>query len=136
MTRFVITLDQGVSYMLQAVENLYGGEVIVPKLPSLKIIDIVKHILPSGDYEITGARPGEKLHEVMIPLEESRNCVDMGSHYIIQPSHHWWNVEAFFENMRNVGTPVDSEFEYDSYKNDEWLSSHEIKTLIDEVPAG
>ncbi len=136
MTRFVITLDQGVAFMLTAIENLYGGEVIVPKLPSLKVLDIVKHILPSGKFEVTGIRPGEKLHEVMIPLEESRNCVDMGDHYIIQPAHHWWNVESFFEKVRDIGKPVEVEFEYDSHNNTQWLTDDELKILIDGVSAG
>ena len=136
MTRFVITLDQGVSYVIKAIRNLYGGEVIVPKLPSVKIIDLVKHISPTGKYEVIGIRPGEKLHEVMIPLEESRNCMDMGDHYIIQPTHYWWNAEKFFEKVRNAGKPVESEFEYDSYTNSQWLSDGEIKNLISAVPAG
>lgn len=136
MTRFVITLDQGIAFMIRAIENLYGGEIIVPKLPSLKIIDIVKYILPSGKYEITGIRPGEKLHEVMIPLEESRNCVDLGDHYIIQPSHYWWNVKSFFEKVRDIGKPMEVEFEYDSLNNTEWLTEDEIKNLIDSVSAG
>ncbi len=136
MTRFFITLDQGVELVLRTIENLHGGELVVPKLPSVKIVDIVRQVLPSGKFEITGIRPGEKLHEIMIPLEESRNCVDMGDHYILQPSHHWWNVDAFFESLRLSGKPVDEAFEYASNTNDYWLDDDEIKSLVDSVHEG
>ena len=135
MTRFSITLDQGVDLVLRTIETLHGGELIVPKLPSLRIVDIVKHVLPSGKYEIVGIRPGEKLHEVMIPLEESRNCADMGNHYILQPAHHWWNVDAFFETVRKQGKPVEEAFEYASDTNDRWLGGDEIEALVAGVPA-
>ncbi len=135
MTRFSITLEQGVALVLRTIETLHGGELIVPKLPSLRIVDVVKHVLPSGKFEIVGIRPGEKLHEVMIPLEESRNCADMGDHYILQPAHHWWNVEAFFESVRKQGRPVEEAFEYASNTNDRWLDDDEIKALVANVPA-
>lgn len=135
MTRFSITLEQGVALVLRTIETLHGGELIVPKLPSLRVVDVVKHVLPSGKYEVVGIRPGEKLHEVMIPLEESRNCADMGDLYILQPAHHWWNVEAFFESVKKQGSPVEEAFEYASDTNDRWLDDDEVEALVASVPA-
>ena len=89
MTRFIITLEQGVNLVKTALDEMFGGEIFVPKLPSLKIIDLVPLLGEGLDVHTTGIRPGEKLHEVMIPAEEIRNTVDMGMHYIIQPNHHW-----------------------------------------------
>lgn len=133
MTRFFITLDHGVNLVLDTIENLYGGEIVIPKLPSVRMADIVRYLVPDSSPEIVGIRPGEKLHEVMIPLEESRNCADMGDRYIIQPSHHWWNVEKFFKAVRKMGTPVEDTFEYASNTNDWWLVGDELGALIDAV---
>ena len=135
MTRFSITLDQGVDLVLRAIGGLHGGEIVVPKLPSLRVVDLVPHILPGGACEVVGMRAGEKLHEVMIPLEESRNCVDMGDHYILQPAHHWWNVEAFNAAISKSGRQVEEAFEYASSTNDWWLDDDELRALVDSVPA-
>ena len=135
MTRFIITLDQGVRFVLNAIREMTGGEIFIPKLPSVKMLDIVPLILPSGKYEVIGIRPGEKLHEIMIPYEESRNCVDMGDYYILQPTHHWWNVEAFNKKVRQRGKIVSEAFEYSSRTNDWWLSHADLQVLIDSVPA-
>jgi UDP-N-acetylglucosamine 4,6-dehydratase len=135
MTRFVITLDQGVGFVLGALADMTGGEVFVPKLPSLRIVDLVSIILPDGAYEIIGIRPGEKLHEVMIPFEESRNAFDMGGHYIIQPSHHWWNIDAFRQRVAARGKPVAEPFEYSSNGNGWWVTANEMRNLVASVPA-
>ena len=135
MTRFVITLDQGVAFVLSALSEMFGGEVFVPKLPSMKVVDLVSLIIPEGSFEVVGIRPGEKLHEVMIPGEESRNCVDMGNYYVLQPSHHWWNVSQFLERVKERGKPIETTFEYASNTNDRWLSAAELKALVQVVPA-
>ncbi len=135
MTRFVIELQQGVNFVVQALGEMLGGEVFVPKLPSIKVADLVPIIVPGGDHEIVGIRPGEKLHEVMIPREEARNCVDMGDYYVIQPAHHWWNVSAFLERVREHGKKIDESFEYASDTNDRWLDEKELRALVDSVPA-
>ncbi len=83
MTRFVITLEQGVAFVLNALAEMQGGEIFVPKLPSMKVIDLVSLIVPGGTFDVVGIRAGEKLHEVMIPGEESRNCIDMGRYYVV-----------------------------------------------------
>lgn len=133
MTRFTITLDQGVAFVLRALETLHGGEILVPKLPSLKIVDVAQYLLPDRQYDIIGPRPGEKIHEVLIPLEESRNCVDVGDHYVLLPSHHWWNVEESFRSVRAAGSPVEADFEYASDTNDSWLAGDNLASLIDEI---
>lgn len=130
MSRFVITLDQGVAFVLRALSNLMGGEIFVPKLPSVWIRDLLPLIVPNGTSRIVGVRPGEKLHEVMIPLEESRNSFDMGDHFVIQPTHSWWNTTAFEQWVADKGRPVDVPFEYASNTNDWWLSREEMERLV------
>ena len=83
-----------------------GGEIFVPKLPSMKVVDLVPSSCRAESYEVVGIRPGEKLHEVMIPGEESRNCIDMGKYYVLQPAHHWWNVTEFLERVKERGKPI------------------------------
>ena len=131
MTRFIITLDQGVAIVIRALTNMFGGEIFVPKLPSLKIVDLLPALGPKIDYHITGVRPGEKLHEVMIPEEEMRNTVDMGDHYVIQPNHHWWNISYFKQHIEREGSVVDTHAEYASNTNTNWLSSADIKLLVE-----
>ena len=133
MTRFIITLDQGVNLVKTALEEMFGGEIFVPKLPSLKIIDLVPLLGECLDVHTTGIRPGEKLHEVMIPAEEIRNTVDMGMHYIIQPNHHWWNVSDFKRAVETRGKPVNGIQEYASDTNPDWLTQEQIADLIDKL---
>ena len=130
MTRFIITLDQGVNLVKTALDEMFGGEIFVPKLPSLKIIDLVPLLGEGLDVHTTGIRPGEKLHEVMIPAEEIRNTVDMGEHYIIQPNHHWWNVSDFKSAVETRGKPVNGIQEYASDTNPDWLTQEQIADLI------
>jgi UDP-N-acetylglucosamine 4,6-dehydratase len=135
MTRFAITLDQGVEFVTRAISNMTGGEIFVPKLPSMKVVDLVPLITGQETYESVGIRPGEKLHEVMIPREEARNAVDMGDHYIMQPAHHWWNVTEFLERVQAHGTALDESFEYASDSNTWWSTKEELRRLVDSVPA-
>ncbi len=135
MTRFVITLDQGVAFVVRAISEMTGGELLVPKLPSLRVMDLVRVLDAEATHRIIGVRPGEKIHEVMIPFEESRNCVDMGDHYILQPSHHWWNVKAFMNRIREKGRAVESPFEYSSDNNTSWLDDTAIAELVAGIPA-
>lgn len=133
MTRFIITLDQGVQFVTDTLHSMHGGEIVVPKLPSIKIIDIIPLLGEKLDYEVTGIRPGEKLHEVMIPEEETRNCIDMGNYYIIQPNHHWWNISSFKEAVESKGKPMEGGFEYASGSNTQWLTQIELKKLIEAI---
>lgn len=135
MTRFVITLDQGVELVIRVLDEMFGGEIFVPKLPSIKVLDLVPHILGSKQFDVVGIRAGEKLHEVMIPAEESRNTLDLGDHYVIQPQHHWWNTKAFQEKMQMRGKPIAAGWEYASHTNDWWLSDRELKDIVAGVEA-
>ena len=133
MTRFIITLDEGVALVNKALNEMYGGEIIVPKLPSIKITDLVQVLGSELTYHITGIRAGEKLHEVMIPEEEMRNAVDMGAHYIIQPNHHWWNISEYREMVEKSGRPVTEIKEYASGTNSCWLSQEQLADLIQKI---
>ena len=130
MTRFVITLNQGVKFVLDTLENFSGGEVFIPKLPSIKIIDIVEAILGEKSYEIIGIGAGEKLHEVMIPKEEARNCIEVRDKYIIMPQLSWWDRKDLNASIKKNGKGVPDFFEYTSDKNTKWLSVLEIKKLL------
>jgi UDP-N-acetylglucosamine 4,6-dehydratase len=136
MTRFIILLEEGVSFVMLALDTMAGGEIFVPKLPSLKILDLVPYVGDGLKHRVVGIRPGEKLHEVMIPHAESLNTVDMGDHYIIQPAQHWWNNREFLERIRQKGTSIEKPFEYGSDTNDWWIRDGEIRTLVDSVQAG
>ena len=133
MTRFVITLQHGVEFVLQCASGMTGGELFVPKLPSMKVTDLVDALGEGLSYRVTGIRAGEKLHEIMIPYEESRNAIDMGDYYIIQPAHHWWNVSDFMTRIRGSGVPIEEPFEYASNTNSCWLSAAELRALAADV---
>ena len=94
MTRFWITLDQGVNFVIKNFERMFGGEIFVPKIPSMKIIDLVKAIAPKCKIKIVGIGPGEKLHEVMISIDDARNTLELGDCYVIQPAFNWWNNQS------------------------------------------
>jgi len=100
MTRFVINLQEGVDFVLNCIPKMSGGEIFIPKLPSIKILDLVTAFVGENNYNVIGIRPGEKLHEVMIPREESLNCIDMKEYYIIQPMFYWWNNEILKKKYR------------------------------------
>lgn len=125
MTRFWITLDQGVQFVLDCFERMRGGEVFVPKIPSMRIIDLAEAIAPGCRHEIIGIRPGEKLHEVMIPEDDARRTVDCGDYYVIKPDFPWWD-----ESNWSNGKPLPDGFRYSSDTNDWWLSVEELKQLI------
>jgi len=130
MTRFVINLQEGVDFVLNCIPKMSGGEIFVPKLPSIKILDLVTAFVGENNYNVIGIRPGEKLHEVMIPMEESLNCIDMKEYYIIQPMFYWWNNEMLKKNIGKTGVSVSKSFEYSSNSNDNWLSVNNIKQLL------
>ncbi len=128
MTRFWITLEQAVSFVFNCLENMIGGELFVPKLPSMNIVDLAKAICPDCKQEIIGIRPGEKLHEVMIPEDESRMVVEYDDSYIIQPDL------SFFDKGKNWvgknGKSVPDGFEYSSGSNPWRLGVEEMKKII------
>ncbi len=130
MTRFVITLKGGIDFVIQSLNNMTGGEIFVPKLPSLKIEDLITVLVGKGNYNIIGLRPGEKLHEVMIPKEESTNCIELDTYYIIQPMLSWWDTRLLKKVIGNFGKEVKKPFEYSSDQTDNILSLEDIKNLV------
>lgn len=128
MTRFNITLKEGVDLVLWTIENALGGEIFVPKIPSYRIVDVAEAIAPNCERRIIGIRPGEKVHEEMITAGDSYNSVDLGQYYAILPSAGEYSVDAYLEQRK--GTRVTSGFSYNSGTNDRFLSVDELRDLI------
>lgn len=124
MSRFWITLDQGVRFVRDCLAQMHGGEVFVPKLPSMKIVDLARAIAPGAEIEVIGVRPGEKLHEEMISETDARHTLDMGKHYVIEPEMEWWG------NDRLQGQKLPEGFSYCSDTNDWWLSPEELRVML------
>jgi len=128
MTRFNITLDEGVNMVLYALENAWGGELFVPKIPSYKIGDVAEAIAPECKKEIVGIRPGEKLHEEMITESDSFNTLDCGKYYVIIPSHPKWNKDEYIKAFK--AKYVTPGFKYNSGENSEWITAAELRAQI------
>lgn len=126
MTRFWITLEQGANFVLDCLERMVGGELFVPKLPSMNIMDLVKAICPGCSTKIVGIRPGEKLHEVMIPKDDARNTLEFNNYFIIQPDFRFF--EHRFKN--DGGKSVPEDFEYNSNKNTWWLTIEQLREMV------
>ena len=126
MTRFWITLEQGVRFVLKSLKHMRGGEIFVPKIPSMKITELAKAICPDCEHEVVGVRPGEKIHETMIPVYEARNTFEFDTHFVIQPTHR------FFERETNGcgGREVGENFEYSSNTNDSWLDHEDLRRML------
>ena len=127
MTRFWITLDQGVQFVLSCLRMMRGGEVFVPKIPSMRIVDVARCLAPGKPIEVIGIRPGEKLHEVMVPADEARATLDHGDRYIVLPTF----MASPDTVYRGAGaTPVKNDFSYASDSNEEWLSGDELTETV------
>ena len=124
MTRFWITLDQGVRFVLDSLERMHGGELYVPKIPSMRVVDLAKAMAPDAETRVVGIRPGEKLHEEMISVSDARSTVDVGDRYVIQPELDFWPKEQI------DGTPLADGFSYASDTNDRWLTVDELRAMI------
>jgi UDP-N-acetylglucosamine 4,6-dehydratase/5-epimerase len=128
MTRFNITLEDGVNLVLQALADMWGGEIFVPKIPSYRITDVAKAIAPGCKLSIVGIRPGEKLHEEMITSTDALSTVQFDRYFVILPSIPLWDVQAFTEAFH--GAPCPDDFAYNSGTNDQWLSVEELRRLM------
>ncbi|HHU91800.1 MAG TPA: UDP-N-acetylglucosamine 4,6-dehydratase (inverting) [Halanaerobiaceae bacterium] len=128
MTRFWITLEEGVEMVFTALEKMQGGEVFVPKIPSMKITDLAKAIAPECELEIVGIRPGEKLHESLITASDARHTLEFDNYYIIQPEFSWWRL-----GNHKDGKPIEEDFEYTSDKNEEWLTVEEMREMLKQL---
>jgi UDP-N-acetylglucosamine 4,6-dehydratase len=125
MTRFWITLQQGVDFVIESLERMHGGELYVPKIPSMNIMDLAAAIAPECRTEVVGIRPGEKLHEVMIPEDDARSTVDIGDRYVIKPAFAWFEAEKYAE-----GKPCPDGFRYGSDNNESWLSRAQLEDML------
>jgi UDP-N-acetylglucosamine 4,6-dehydratase len=125
MTRFWITLDQGVRFVMDNLERMHGGELFVPKIPSMKVTDLARAMAPEARLEVVGIRPGEKLHEEMISVHDSRATRDMGEYYVIQPEFEWWSRDRI-----EGGSEVAEGFSYSSDTNTEWLSVEQLHDMV------
>lgn len=129
MTRFWLTLDQGVHFVINAIERMRGGEVFVPKIPSMSVMDLARAVAPEKEIEIIGIRPGEKLHEVLISEDESRQTVELDDMYVVMPAERIW-AQPFGWDWENLGKPLEDSFRYASNNNPQWLSVDEIREMI------
>jgi UDP-N-acetylglucosamine 4,6-dehydratase/5-epimerase len=125
MTRFWITLEKGVEFVMDSVQRMHGGEIFVPKIPSMNIMDLAAAIAPECKTDIVGIRPGEKLHEVMVPEDDARNTVELEDRYVILPPIEWFDTTAY----RGAKRCPDG-FRYSSDKNDLWLTRKELVQMI------
>lgn len=126
MTRFWITLEQGAQFVLDCLERMVGGELFVPKIPSMNIMDLAKAVCPDCKTEIVGIRPGEKLHEVMVPNDDARNALEFEDYYMIKPAFRYFERRFCEDGCK----PVANDFEYNSDTNPWWLTIEELKEMI------
>lgn len=133
MTRFWITLQQGVDFVLQNFQRMQGGEIFVPKIPSVRVTDLATAIAPELPHEFVGIRPGEKLHEIMCPGDDSHLTLEFDDHYVIQPTIRFHNREIGYSTncLDEHGSPVDQGFEYNSGANPRFLDIDEIRQFND-----
>lgn len=128
MTRFWLTLEQGVNFVLTSLERMEGGEIFVPKIPSMRLMDLAEALAPGCRHEFIGIRPGEKLHETLVPSDESPWCVEFKDRYVIQPSQLWYRPDTL---IRRGGKPVPDGFTYSSDSNDDWLNVEQMRNLLE-----
>jgi FlaA1/EpsC-like NDP-sugar epimerase len=125
MTRFWITLPQAVDLVLFAIEHAVGGEIFIPKIPSMKVVDLAEAMAPGVPTEVIGIRPGEKLHELLLTADESRHSIDAGPVYVVLPEHSWWGHDSWLD-----GKPLPDGFVYGSDTNEQWLDRDELASML------
>lgn len=126
MTRFWISLDQGVRFVIRCIEEMEGGEVFVPKIPSMKMVDLAKAIAPEAEIRLIGIRAGEKLHEVLISEDEARSTVELEDMFVVQPAEALW----FGHQWSKKGKALPDDYHYASDNNEQWLSIEEIRAIV------
>jgi len=133
MTRFFITLEDGVNFVLKNFERMQGGEIFIPKIASMKISDMAKAIAPDLEQEIVGIRPGEKLHEIMCPADDSHLTLEFEDHFVIKPTITFTRKCSYEKNrLGEIGVPVKQGFEYNSGNNTQWLTDNELLEMAKE----
>lgn len=134
MTRFFITLEDGVNFVLKNFERMQGGEIFIPKIPSMKIVDMAKALAPNLPHKIIGIRAGEKLHEIMCPSDDSHLTLEFENHYLIKPTIKFSGYVDYSKNLLGeVGIPVKQGFEYNSGNNDQWLTNEEFLKMMKRI---
>jgi UDP-N-acetylglucosamine 4,6-dehydratase len=128
MTRFWITLEQGVRFVVRCLEEMHGGEIFVPKIPSMSMVDIAQSVAPGCEMQQVGIRPGEKLHETLVAEDEARNTLEVDGMFVIQPAHAWWRKENW-----KFGRSLPEGFSYTSNGNSQWLTAEDVRGLIAEA---
>ncbi len=129
MTRFWISLDQGVRFVIRCTEQMHGGEVFVPKIPSMKVVDLARAVAPGTQIKVIGIRPGEKLHEVLISEDEARMAVELQDMYVVLPALSFWS-HTLLEDWESQGKLLPDGFRYTSNTNSEWLSVEQIGEIV------
>jgi len=127
MTRFWMTLEQGVDFVLRCLEIMHGGEVFVPKIPSMRVMDLVEAVAPGCQVRLTGIRPGEKIHEVLISEDEAHHTVELDDLYIIKPLHPWYGVDHWAD-----ARALPDGFRFSSETNERWLDVDSLRSLVPE----
>jgi len=125
MTRFWITLEQGVRFVILCIEQMHGGEIFVPKIPSMKLVDMAEALAPGCAVEHIGIRAGEKLHEVLVSEDEARHTLELDDLFVIQPAHSWWRVGNWKQ-----GRPVPEGYRYGSDTNTDWLTAADLYAIV------
>jgi UDP-N-acetylglucosamine 4,6-dehydratase len=129
MTRFWISLEQGVRFVIRCIEEMRGGEVFVPKIPSMKVVDLAKVVAPNSKIEYIGIRPGEKLHEALISEDEARTTVELDDMFVVQPAEAFW----FGKYWQDKGKELPQGYQYTSNNNTEWLNVEQIREIIQPI---
>jgi len=128
MTRFWITLEQGVRFVIDCIDRMQGGEVFVPRIPSMKLMDLADAIAPGAQKGVTGIRPGEKINEVLLTEEEARHAREFEDHFVIEPEYPFWD-----SSLLDGGKKLSEGFRYASDNNQHWLTGEELEEMIEEV---
>ncbi|MFP3853957.1 MAG: UDP-N-acetylglucosamine 4,6-dehydratase (inverting) [Anaerolineales bacterium] len=126
MTRFWLSLEQGVRFTINAIEHMKGGEVFVPKIPSMRVVDLAKAIAPEAEIDFIGIRPGEKLHEVLISEDEARHTIDLEDRFVVEPTGALW----FGHGWKDEGEPLPEGYRYASDSNEQWMTVEDIRDLV------
>jgi UDP-N-acetylglucosamine 4,6-dehydratase/5-epimerase len=128
MTRFWITLEEAVDFVILCIDQMHGGEVFVPKIPSMNIMDLAQAVAPECQVDTIGIRPGEKLHEVLVSEDEARHALELDDMFVIKPAHPWWQSENW-----TAGRPTPEGFRYSSDHNDHRVAVDQLGRLVKEM---
>jgi len=131
MTRFWITLEQGVHFVVNCIDIMRGGEVFIPKIPSMKIMDLAKAIAPDTQYQYIGIRPGEKIHETLVTEDEARHTREYEDCFVIHPEFPFWTEDTYWDL---TGNPLPEGFRYSSDSNNQWLTKEQLGEIVSGVP--